>query len=51
MSILKANKLKTGIESLSFLGPELWNTLSEELKKHQFFSIVQIEIEKMEINK
>ena len=32
MSIPKANKVKMGIESFSFIGPKLWNTLSEELK-------------------
>ena len=31
-SIPKANKVKTGIESFSFIDPKLWNSLSEELK-------------------
>ena len=32
MSIPKANKVKTGIEFFSSIGPKLWNTLLEELK-------------------
>ena len=32
MSIPKAKKVKTGIESFSFIGPKLWKTPSEELK-------------------
>ena len=32
MSVPKVNKVKTGIETFSFIGPKIWNSLSEELK-------------------
>ena len=32
VSIPKVNTVKSGIESFSFIGPMIWNSLSEELK-------------------
>ena len=32
VSIPKVNTAKSGIESFSFIGPLIWNSLSEELK-------------------